>query len=147
MFYLIGKGIFDIKTIFMRSLLAFIAVVSVFSMCSCNEMDVDGKTRVIQDSLVNIFPSWQALKIKVGDNNTSMLIVMGDASFYKATDDEKAKKAAALGQMVLRIFGKGNYLEKGKLVVTGDIRNNSETPPDGISIPIDFSALKKTVGQ
>ena len=131
----------------MRPFLSFIAVISVFAMFSCNEVDVDGKSRVIQDSLVNIFPSWQALKIKVGDNNTSMLIVMGDATFYKAAQEEKAKKADELGRMILRIFGKNNYLEKGNLIITADIRNTSETPPDGISIPIDFSALKKNEGK
>jgi len=131
----------------MRTLLSFIAVIAFLGLYSCNEMDVDGKTQIVHDSLANIFPTWQAVKIKVGDNNTSMLIVIGDASFYKASDGEKAKKATELGQMVLRIFGKGNYLEKGNLVVTGDIHNNSETPPDGIAIPIDFAALKKSVGQ
>ena len=131
----------------MKSSLAVIALASFFFLFSCNEIDVDGKTRVIQDSLVKILPTWQALKIKVGDNNTSMLIVVGDASLYKATDGEKVQKATEVGQMVLRIFGKGNYLKKGNLIVTADIHNSSENPPDGVSIPIDFASLKKTVSQ
>lgn len=131
----------------MKRVLSFIAVIFFLGLYSCHEMDVDGKTQIVHDSLANVFPTWQAVKIKVGDNNTSMLIVIGDATFYNASDGEKAKKAAELGQMVLRIFGKGNYLEKGNLIVTADIHNNSETPPDGISIPIDFTTLKKSVGQ
>ena len=130
----------------MRPILLFIALMSIFGMYSCHEMDVEGKSAIVHDSLVNIFPRWQALKIEVGDNNTSMLIVMGDATFYNAPQEEKNKKATELGQMVLRIFGKGNYLEKGTLIVTSDIHNNSKTPPDGISIPIDFATLKKTEG-
>lgn len=128
----------------MKAILSVIAVVFMFTLYSCNEMDVDGKSRVVQDSLANIFPRWQALKIKIGDNNTTMLIVMGDATFYNASKEEQARKAEELGRMILRIFGKGNFLEKGTLIVTADIHNTSETPPDGISIPIDFEALKKT---
>ncbi len=131
----------------MRAFLSFIAVVSIIGLYSCDETEMDAKSRVVQDSLVNILPTWQALKIKVGDNNSNMLIVVGDATFYKASDDQKAKKANELGQMVLRIYGKGNYLEKGNLIVTGDIHNTSETPPDGIAIPLDFAALKKSMGQ
>ena len=71
-----------------------------------------------------------------------MSIVVGDATFYKATDDVKKEKASALGKMVLRILGK-NFLDKGNLIVTADIHNTSENPVDGILIPIDFTALKK----
>ncbi len=127
----------------MKTVLLFVAAVFTFSIYSCTEMDVNGKSVVLQDSLVNIFPRWQAIKIEVGDNNTSMLIVMGDATFYNAPDEEKKKKTEELGKMILRIFGKGNYLEKGTFIITADIHNMSRTPPDGIAIPIDFSALKK----
>jgi len=116
-------------------------------MNSCDDAENDGKTRVIQDSLVNVLPTWQALKIKVDDNKTNMHIVVGDATFYKASDDVKNKKADELAKMILRIYGKDNYLEKGTLIITADIRNKIDTPADGVSIPIDFSALKKTMGQ
>ena len=127
----------------MKKLLLPVLLISVTSFFSCKEgVDNDGKTRIIQDSLNSVLPTWQALKIKVEDN-TNMKIVVGDATFYKASADVKAKKAEALGEMVLRIYGKGNYLEKGTLIVTSDVKNNSETPADGISVPIDFSEMKK----
>ena len=131
----------------MKSVLSVIALVSMCMLFSCSEEAVDAKSRVVQDSLVNVLPQWQALKIKIGDNNTSMLIVVGDATFYKATPEEKSKKATELGEMILRIFGKGNYLEKGNLIVTADIHNTSEAPADGIAVPIDFEALKKSAGK
>jgi hypothetical protein len=130
----------------MKRLLTVFATLAFFAtMLSCNEVDNDGKTRIIQDSLINVLPTWQALHIKVDDNNTNMRIVVGDATFYKASDDVKNKKKDELAEMVMRIYGKGNYLEKGTLIVTEDIRNKSDTPKDGISIPIDFSAVKKVV--
>jgi hypothetical protein len=132
----------------MKQFLAFLIVAtSVLLMPSCQEMnDNDGKTRIIQDSLNNVLPTWQALKIKVEDNRTRMTVVVGDATFYKASDEVKSKKAADLGKMILRIYGPNNYLEKGTLIVTKDVQNNSEAPADGISIPIDFEGLKKAEG-
>ena len=71
------------------SLLAFVTITTFYS---CDQWNIEGKSQIIQDSLVTIFPSWQAAKIKIGDNNTSMSVVIGDAAFYKATDDIKKRK-------------------------------------------------------
>ncbi|MFI5196259.1 MAG: hypothetical protein ACHQD8_04150 [Chitinophagales bacterium] len=131
----------------MKQLLTIlIATVSIFMTPSCKEVaENDGKTLIIQDSLNSVLPTWQALKIKVEDNRTRMTIVVGDATFYKASNEVKSKKAEDLGKMILRIYGKDNYLEKGNLIVTKDIHNTSETPEDGINTPIDFTELKKVV--
>ncbi len=131
-----------------KLLLAASVILSLGSLTSCQEgVDNDGKTRIIQDSLNTVLPTWQALKIKVEDNKTEMNIVVGDATFYNASPEEKLKKADELGRMVLRIYGKGNYLEKGRLIVTKDVKNNSENPPDGIPVPLDFAGMKKAMGQ
>ncbi len=114
---------------------------------SCKEgVDNDGKTLILQDSVVTVLATWQALKIKVDDNKTQMNVIVGDATFYKASAEEKGKKALELGRMIIRIYGANSYLEKGNLIVTNDVKNNSETPADGISTPIDFVALKKEAG-
>jgi hypothetical protein len=114
------------------------------TLCSCDEMtDNDGKTRIIQDSLNTVLPTWQALKIKVENDRTEMNVVVGDATFYKASPEVKKQKAEELGKMILRIYGKDSYLKKGSLTVTADIRNQSEHPEDGIIVPIDFTALKE----
>lgn len=110
---------------------------------SCNEgADNDGKTVILQDSMINVFPTWQALKIKVEDNRTEMTVVIGDATFYTAPDAQKSKKAEELAKMIMRIYGAGNYLEKGKLIVTKNVQNTEWAPADGIELPMDFSALK-----
>jgi hypothetical protein len=117
---------------------------AVFAVPSCKEgNNNDGKTTIIQDSLINVLPTWQALKIKIDDNRTEMNVIVGDASFFKASADAKAKKADELCKMILRIYGKGNYLKKGSLIVTADVHNTSETPADGISTPLPFTELKK----
>lgn len=128
----------------MKKLLAFIFIGFIAATTACKEgNDNDGKTQIVQDSLSTVFPTWQALKIKVDDDRTNMNVIIGDATFYNAPQDVKNQKAIALGKMVLRIYGKDNYLEKGNLIVTKDIHNTSETPADGITMPIDFAGLKK----
>ncbi|MBC7552421.1 MAG: hypothetical protein H7257_00425 [Taibaiella sp.] len=122
--------------------IGLMGTVAAFSSCEDGKEN-DGKTAIVQDSLITVLPTWQALKIKIEDNRTEMNVIVGDASFFTASPQEKARKAEELGKLILRIYGKGNYLEKGNLVVTKDVRNNSETPADGISTPIPFSELKK----
>ena len=129
----------------MKKLIYLLAVSGIFLAApSCKDrQDNDGKTVIVQDSLRSVLPTWQALKIVVSDDRSDMKIVVGDATFYNAPAAEKATKAAELGRMVLRIYGKDSYLEKGTLIVTKDVRNTAEAPADGIATPIDFSTLKK----
>jgi len=127
----------------MRQLLAAsLLILSACSLSACNEADTDGKTTIIQDSLVNVLPTWQALKISVENNKTEMKVVVGDATFYNASPEEKKHKADDLARMVLRIYGPGNYLEKGTLIVTKDVRNQSWDPSDGVATPLDFKSFK-----
>ena len=127
------------RTVCLSVLLFF----SVITFYSCANGDLSGKTRIIRDSLATIFPTWQAAQVTLGDNFSSAQVVIGDATFYKASDEAKKTKADELGKMILRVCGKENYLEKGNLIVTADINNTSDAPADGIKIPIDFTALKK----
>lgn len=124
-------------------LLAAAAIGALLCSSCKEEADAnDGKTLVIQDSLSTVLPTWQALKVKL-ENKSHMNVIVGDAKLYTATPEEKAKKAEELGKMILRIYGKNNLLEDGNLVVTKNVRNQSETPEDGISTPIPFAELKK----
>ncbi len=129
----------------MKYLLAVLVIAgTLITAPSCKEMnDNDGKTQVVQDSLINILPTWQALNIEVSNDRSQMDLVVGDASFYKASDEVKKQKALDLGRMILRIYGPNNYLEKGTLTVTRDVHNKSNAPADGIKVPIDIAALKK----
>ncbi len=132
----------------MKRLFIPLIVVVITTFFSCNDrMENDGKTTVVHDSLVNVLPTWQALKVKVSDDKTDMLIVVGDATLYKASDEVKKQKAEEVAKMVLRIYGPNNYLEKGNLIITANIRNEDEAPADGIKIPMDFAGMKKAGGK
>jgi Ribonuclease G/E len=131
--------------IIMKKLVPGILVVlAAFAFPACKEgNDNDGKTNILQDSVINVLPTWQAFHANIYDNRAGINIVVGDLTFYKASPADKAKKAEELGKMILRIYGKGNYLEKGTLIVTNDIRNKDEAPKDGITTPIPIAELKK----
>lgn len=127
-----------------KLLLASIIGFSLIATYSCKEgVDNSGKTTILHDSMANVLPNWQSLKIKVSDEQDEMLIVVGDVSLYKASPEERLRKVDEVGTMVLRIYGKENQLRKGQLIVTKDARNESWEPADGILTPIDFESLKK----
>jgi len=117
-----------------------IAAVVFCNFTSCKEGDVasDAKWPILKDSLANIFPTWQSANIYKQQDNTIADVVIGDKIFYTASPEEKAKKAALLGQMIQRIYGTDGHFEKGELVVTKDVKNTSQHPADGVSTPIPF---------
>lgn len=89
----------------------------------------------MRDSVFNVYPTVGAVTIKV-EHGTVLKVVLGDASLYTAAADVKQKEANELGAMAKRIFGKGNELSSGTLIVTNDVRNGSESPADGVAVPI-----------
>lgn len=116
------------------------------AMPACKEVDAtanDGKTVILQDSLATVFPTYTAVQIVVSEDRSKMNLVIGDGTFYNATPEVKAQKAAEFGKMVIRIYGKDAQLKTGTLVVTKNGRNKEVEPKDGIATPIDFEALKK----
>ncbi len=130
----------------MKSLcLSLLAIIVAVSFYSCKNGELVGKTKVIEDSLITIFPTWQSAKIGLHDNYTNVTVVIGDATFYKAADDVKKAKAIELGKMILRVCGKDNTLETGSLTVTADVINQSESPADGIKVPIDIEGLRRSM--
>ena len=119
--------------------LAFAGILlSCFSSCKEGGQPEDAKWPVLKDSLANIFPTWQAAQSYKQLDNTVFDIVIGDKTFYAASAEEKAAKAAQLGQMVQRIYGNDGHFEKGQLTVTMDVKNTSQHPADGVSVPIPF---------
>lgn len=129
-----------------KLLLPVILMAWMGAISSCSDgTEYDSKKTIIQDSLNSVIPTWQALTVNIEDNKTHMNIIVGDATFYSASAEEKNRKADELGKMVMRIYGKGNYLEKGNLIVTKDVKNTSANPADGVATPIDFAGIKKTM--
>lgn len=126
-----------------QTLLLLLLAISTGLLPSCKEVNTEGKAQVLQDSMINIFPNWQALKVWVDDNNTEIDVVMCDKSMYSAPAAEQKQKADALAKMIVRIYGMENYLTTGKLILTMDANNTAKAPADGVTILMDIAAEKK----
>ena len=126
-----------------RIILILLAAAGSLVVPGCKEMENDGKTLIVQDSLATVFPTYQSVKILIDEDRSHMKLVIGDVTFYSASPEEKAKKAREYGLLVERIYGKGNLLKRGEVVVTKDPRNTEMEPKDGVSTPIPFDELKK----
>lgn len=128
----------------MKKLLGTLGLFALLAFGACKPgADYSGRTPVIQDSMAKVIPTYQSLRISVSDDWTQLNIIVGDPALYASSAEEKTKKADEVAKLVLRIYGKGNYLSKGNLVVTKNTRNTEDNPADGIATPFDFEGLKK----
>ncbi len=116
-----------------------------FAMFSCKEVNNAGKSRILEDSMVKVFPTYRALHVELNDDETEITVVIGDPQFYQASTEEKNNKAEELGKLIARIYGTENYINKGTLIATKDINNTSNAPADGVATPIDLARIKKEV--
>jgi uncharacterized lipoprotein len=91
----------------------------------------------MKDSVFQMIPTTAAVTLNV-QNDRLLLITLGDASLYKASAEERRKTATELGAMTRRIFGKESRLQKAKLIVTADEKNQQAEPADGIVTEIDL---------
>lgn len=122
-----------------------IAIVLLHTACNTGAGNMT-QMNILKDSVLQYYPTVSSITVNVEDN-TSIIITLGDAELYKAVPEEKQKTASAIGQMALRIFGKQSHLEKAKLIVTQDEKNNKAEPADGIATIINIDSLRKASGK
>ena len=125
-----------------KSLFLFAATIALLNAACNTEAGNMAQMNVLKDSVLAYYPSVASITVNVQDNS-SLIITLGDAELYKATPEEKQKTALTIGQMALRIFDKRSHLEQGKLIVTQDERNNKAEPADGITTMINMDSLRK----
>lgn len=131
-----------------RNILTVAVLVLLSGMYACKDTDaineaIAAKKGIVHDSLATVLPNWESETIFINEDKTQIDIIVGDRTLYNAAPEEKAKKADELARMLLRIYGKDNFFEKGNLVVTKDVRNTAHEPKDGISTPMPIAQLKK----
>jgi hypothetical protein len=119
---------------------ASLVLLSVMSACQ-DEASYMPQIEQMKDSIFNAYPTVGAITIKVEDK-TNLKVVLGDERLYGAAAEARQKEANELGLMAIRIFGKDSHLRAGALIVTKDMKNNSEKPADGIVTPINIDSLK-----
>ena len=125
-----------------RIVLMLFVAVGLFAMPSCKEEAEKDYTKVMEDSLATVLPTWQSVKVNV-QNKTYVDVIVGDLGFYSAAPEVRAQKAKELGGLLLRLYKGDNYFEKGNMIITKDPKNTDMAPKDGVSTPIPFGELKK----
>ena len=134
----------------MKSLLATL-LVTTGTICffdSCKNMEETSNMPQIQqmkDTIFATFNSTGSVWIDIKDQ-TDLVVVLGDAKLYNASADDKKAAANKVTNLALRLLGKDNKLEKSNLVLTKDIKSETEHPADAVTIPVNLDSLKKLMG-
>ena len=118
-------------------------MVTLFSACK-EETDHSAQKEQLQAEIFKKFPATESISIQIG-RSTDFTVVLGNKQLYKVSDAKKQQVANELGLMTIRIFGKDNGFSDAKLVLTNDGRNESFTPADGITMPINIDSLNNAV--
>lgn len=132
----------------MKNVIAILFSVAFMSSCAIKEQKRIDMTQVtqIEDSIPNIVPGVRSIHtIQKDDDLSKVIIIVGAPSFYGAADDKKQQAAVNTGRMLLHVLGSDASITSAMLVITKkDQDAGTQVPPDGISLPIDIEAMKKT---
>jgi hypothetical protein len=128
------------QKIFAPLAIGFIALTSCNGLKEQKPLTTD-QVHAIEEGIPKIIPTVTLINTRQGDDHSKLKIILGDPTFYNANDDEKRSKAIEVGKMVLQAVGVENTLSEGKLVITKDVKNQSEDPADGISLDMKLDSL------
>lgn len=129
----------------MQKIFASLVLTSVL-FAACNGMKeqkalTTDQIHKIEDGIPKIIPSVTLINTRQGEDHSKVTIILGDPTFYAASDADKQKKAIELGKLVLETAGVENSLHDGKVIITKDIQNQSESPADGIILNMKLDSL------
>lgn len=121
--------------------------VALIAAASCKETAYQGinmdQVRQLEDSIPTLIKGVSTIHTIQNSDYTNVTIIIGDVPFYSASPEVKQEAANRVGLALLRILGKENNISKATLVVTQNVKDNNDNPPDGIKTEIDIEALKK----
>ncbi len=124
-----------IKTAIVAAIIALTA--------SCSNDPGNMKTMAImKDSIFAAYPSVAAVLINV-ENDNNLVLTIGSQDLYAQDEVKRLAVANEMGAMALRLFGKDNKLEHGKILVTSNEANQEPAPADALVSQIDFVTLKR----
>jgi hypothetical protein len=99
----------------------------------------------LEDSIPTFIPGVSTIHTIQDDDYTKVKVIIGDVQFYNMSPEMKQQAANRMGLALLRILGKDNNLSKATLIVTKNITDNIDNPPDGINTDANMDSLKKVV--
>jgi hypothetical protein len=120
---------------------ALLLPVLVLSMFSCKEAgDNTLNMKTMEELLYKNYPSVNRVSVEV-EENSNVYITLGDVHLYSLSADEKQKIVNDLGPEIIRIFDKGNWLNKGRITFAKQESTLQYT--DSVVYTINLDSLKK----
>lgn len=117
------------------------AMLALTTSCSNNAGNM--KTMAImKDSIFAAYPTVAAVVVNV-QNDNNLVIAIGSQDLYSADDVKRQQVANDMAAMALRLFGKENKLEHGKILVTNNEMNQEAEPSDALVSQMDFVSAKR----
>jgi hypothetical protein len=95
----------------------------------------------MEDSLYKRYPTVNYVGVEVVENS-DVNITLGDVTLYAAPEDKKKQIVNDLGPLIIQIFDKGNWLDKGRIVFMKK-ETQEQVAKDSIVYTIDLDSLKK----
>lgn len=96
----------------------------------------------MKDSIFAANPTVASIIINV-QNNDNLVIALGSEDLYGADEMKRQQIANNIAAMALRLFGKDNKLEHGKIIVTKNEMNQEAEPSNGLVSQMDFVSARK----
>ena len=111
------------------------------SVLSCKEAgDNTLGMKQMEDSLYKRYPTVNHVGVEVVENS-NVNITLGDVQLYTASEDKRKQIVEDLGPLIIRIFDKGNWLNKGRVVFAKQETTMHYT--DSMVYTINLDSLKK----
>ncbi|MFA6149817.1 MAG: hypothetical protein WC716_00765 [Chitinophagaceae bacterium] len=128
----------------MKNIILKLSVVAalLFSV-SCRNSEGNMQTMTqMKDSIWAAYPTIAGVLIHV-ENDNNLVITLGSQDLYAQDEVKRQAVANEIGAMALRIFGKDNKLEHGKILVTQNEANQDPAPANALVSQMDFVTLKR----
>lgn len=119
-----------------------VAAALLFSV-SCGNGEGNMKTMAqLKDSIWAAYPTVAAVLVNV-ENDNNLVITLGSQDLYAQDEVKRQAVADNIGAMAIRLFGKDNKLEHGKILVTQNEANQEAAPANALVSQMDFVTLKR----
>jgi len=110
---------------------------------SCGNSEGNMKVMTqMKDSISTNYPTVASIIINV-QNDDNLIIALGSEDLYGADEMKRQQIANNIAAMALRLFGKDNKLEHGKIIVTKNEMNQEAEPSNGLVSQMDFVSARK----
>lgn len=121
----------------------FLLPVLFLSIIGCKEAgDNTLGMKQMEDSLYSRYPTVNRVTVEVVENS-DVHITLGDKTLYSGPEEKRQEIVKDLGPLIIQIFDKGNWLDKGRIVFVKEETTLHAT--DSIAYKINLDSLKKAI--